>query len=312
LHTVLRLLVLIALITLPARALASPEGEALHKQALAAAEEGSYLKAKALWEKAYRHDNEPKYLFNLGLIAEESDKVLDALDYFERFLKEAPARAPYTALAPKARARVKALLQRVAVLEVVCESAGAEVFVDQIALGKGPLRQEVRLLQGQHLVVATLAGYHGETHTLQLYGGQRKQLSIVLKKIMPKVIRQKARMKYPMPRWVPWTILATGIVLTASGAVPMVYSSRAYDDYNASIDIFPPTGDLDLQKRGDALKGAGIGLFISGGLIAAGGLIALLLNRPRLVHERKATNTGQPRVHWLLPTARGSGLAWEF
>lgn len=53
----------------PARA--SPQGEKLHKRALAAAEEGSYQMAKGLWEKAFRLDQEPKYLYNLGLIAAE-------------------------------------------------------------------------------------------------------------------------------------------------------------------------------------------------------------------------------------------------
>lgn len=286
LATVLLATVLLAIAS-PGLALADSDAEALHRKALEAASDGSYREARQLWEKAYGINREPKYLFNLAQVAEESDRPTEALDLFERFIKEAGNRPQYQAYATKARARVKALLQRVAILEVRTEQAGVEVFVNQRSLGKGPLSVTMRLPQGKHLVVANLHGHHGQTHTMQLYGGQRRQLTITLDKIRPKIIRQKARVIYPMPRWLPWTILGVGLAVAAGGIAPMAMQKSAYDDYNASIDPpFMPKGDMDLKRRADRLYASGIALLVTGGVLAAAGLVTVLLNKPKVVHDR--------------------------
>jgi tetratricopeptide (TPR) repeat protein len=282
---------LLAASAMPASA--SPRGEKLHKRALAAAEEGSFREAKGLWEEAYRLDREPKYLYNLALIAEESDKSLEALTYYERFLTGAPNRKAYRRLRVKARARVKVLLQRVAILEVVAQQPGVEVFVDQRAMGKGPLRLSMRLTQGKHLVVASLAGHHGQTHKLKLLGGQKRKIVIVLSKIRPRVIKQKAQMRYPMPRWLPWTILGTGLAVAVAGIAPLVMQVQAYKDYNDSIDPpLLPKGVLSLKRKADTLYKTGIALVAVGGAVAVGGLLAVLLNRPKLVHKKPKERRG--------------------
>lgn len=270
-------------------AVASPRGDKLHKQALAAAEAGSYLKAKKLWQEAYQLDKEPKYLYNLGVIAEESDKPVVALGQYERFLKEAPDKPAYRALRTKAKARVAALLQRVAILEVAAEQPGVKVFVDQRAVGTGPLKHSVRVAPGEHLVVASLAGHLSQTHNLKLKAGERRKVVLRLKKIEA----AKSTMRYPMPRWLPWTLLGGGVAIALAGIIPMAMQVKAYDDYDDSIDpVLLPKGDLDLKRRADAIYGAGIALLAVGGAVAVAGVITILLNRPKLVTEKPEYKAG--------------------
>jgi tetratricopeptide (TPR) repeat protein len=281
-HLALWTVALVAASAAPAGA--SPRGEKLHKQALVAAEAGSYVKAKGLWEEAYRLDAEPKYLFNLGVIAEESDKPLEALTYYERFLKQAPDTPAYKALRVKATARVKALGMKVAILEISATQPGVEVFIDQRAVGKGPLQRSMRLSQGDHLVVATLAGHHGQTHKLKLMGGQTRKIDLVLKRI------EAGKVSYPMPRWLPWTVLGGGLAIALAGIVPMVLQVKAFDDYNDSIiPGLVPNGDLSLKKKGDRLYASGIALLAVGGAAAVAGLVMVLLNRPKAVREEPKT-----------------------
>jgi len=283
-HLTLWTVALLAASVVPAGA--SPRGEKLHKQALVAAEAGSFVKAKKLWEEAYRLDNEPKYLFNLGLIAEESDKPLEAHTYYERFLKKAPDKPAYKALRVKATARVQALGMKLATLEISATQPGVQVFVDQRTVGTGPLQQPMRLVAGEHLVVATLAGHHGQTRKVKLVGGQTQKIEIVLKKI------DAGKMRYPMPRWLPWTVLGGGLAIALAGIVPMVVQVKAYKDFNDSI-VYPgvPNGDPSLKKKADRIYASGIALLAVGGAVAVGGLVMVLLNRPKVVRKESEEKT---------------------
>lgn len=265
---------------------ASPKGEKLHKQALGAAEAGSYVKAKKLWEEAYRLDNEPKYLFNLGMIAVESDKPLEALTYYERFLKEAPDTGAYKGLRVKAAAQVKALAAKVATLQISATQPGVEVFVDQRSVGKGPLQHSMRLTAGEHLVVATLAGHHGQTQKVKLVGGQTRKLDLILKKI------EAGTARYPMPRWLPWTVLGGGLAIAAAGIIPMVLQVKAYKDYEDSIDQYHLNGDKALQTKADRIYASGIALLAIGGAVAVAGIVMVLLNRPKVVREEPKEKAG--------------------
>lgn len=259
------------------------ESEQIHRKALESAKNGFYVKARELWEKAYALDKNPKYLFNLGQICEEMDKPVEALDYFERFIATVSMDKKMLKLIDSARRKTKALAQRVSVLEIHALQAGVRVYVDQRLLGKGPLSTTVRLPQGKHIVVATLEGHHGETLTLSLYGGQRRKISIELKKILPKVIKYKASVRYPMPRWLPWTILGLGIATAASSIALFVSADDKYKTYDSNPAAYP-----DLKKKADHHRTGAIVLVVAGGIIAAGGLAAVFLNRPKLKHRREA------------------------
>ena len=286
------------LLVFPEAAQASPEGTKLHRQALDAAQAGLYRKARVLWEKAYALDKEPKYLFNLGLVAEQSEKDLEALEYFERFVKEAANKEGYAGLVEKARQHIQSLLKQVATLRVVAKQPNVLVFVDQISLGRGPLDKTVRLTKGKHLVVGTLAGYYGETKTINLSEGQSTSIELHLQKIKPKVVQlrpkvvqTKTHLVYPMPKWLPWTLLGTGLAVAASGIAPILMQKKKYDEYNDSIDDKHPVGIVSIKDEGKKLGYVGIALFSVGGALAAAGLVTVLLNKPKVVPDKPTNKT---------------------
>ena len=223
--------VVLCLLLSAGNALASPQGEGLHKKAIEAFNEGNYKKAKKLWGEAYALDKEPKYLYNLARMAQEMDHLIEATRHFEQFLKTAPTTPKYEKLIKNAKVHLAKMLTVVASVIVIAPQMGAQVVVAGRLLGSGPLRKKVRLRAGKHVVAVTLAGHHGETRTIELAGGDKRTLRIGLKKIKARIITKPGKLKYPLPRWLPWTGLGLGLAVAAGGAGSLVVSKNTFDKH---------------------------------------------------------------------------------
>lgn len=275
--------VVLCLLLSAGSALASPQGKGLHKKAIEAFNDGDYKKAKKLWVEAYATDKEPKYLYNLARMAQEMDHPIEASQYFERFLETAPTTPKYEKLIKNAKIHLAKTLTVVATVVVIAPQKGAQVVVAGRLLGSGPLRKKVRLKAGKHVVAVTLAGHHGETRTIELVGGDKRTLRIQLKKIKARIITKPGKLKYPLPRWLPWTGLGLGLAVAAGGAGSLVASKNTFDKYDRGVSV--GNVDPDVEKSAIQYRSLGIGLLVVGGVIAGAGLIAVFLNRPKLVRD---------------------------
>jgi len=288
---------------------ASPRGKRLHKQAVDAYGDGNYVLAKKLWERAFARDREPKYLYNLGRMAQEMDRPVLALTYFERFLKLAPGTAGYRKLKQRAVKHARALRRRVATLTVVTEQSGVRVFVDRKSLGTGPLRSSVRLGSGSHVVSASMRGHYGITKTLELTGGERRTFTIRLSKIKPKVITKPGKMKYPLPRWLPWAGFAAGLAIVGGGAGFLVGAKNKFNEYDRLVGI--GTIDEALEKEAIKFRSLGTAFLIIGGVLAGTGLLGVLLNRPKLVDAGADESIGREAPRLQITPVIGSWVGFH-
>lgn len=94
----------------------SDEVEALNAEAIAKFQAGEYDEAVALFEQAYALSPEPNYLFNIGRVYEEKGDIENAVEFYERFVKQ-----------PKVELQARELaVERLRVLRAVLEETQRE------------------------------------------------------------------------------------------------------------------------------------------------------------------------------------------
>ena len=238
-------------------------------------------------------------------MAQEMARPVEALGYFERFLAAVPRTRKYAKLINNAEGHVTALKKQVATLEVVIPQRGASVFVDQRALGVGPLKKTIRLSPGRHLVSVSLHGHQTETRAVEISAGARQQTTVVLKPIPTRVkvvVARKSRVVRRMPRWLPWTILGVGVAVGLASAGPLVMAKKQFEEYDNSVAIGQE--DLSLKTWGERNRSAGYAMIAIGGAIAAGGVVTLILNLPRRVPvKEKPAGSANPTLPVIVPFA---------
>lgn len=99
------------------------------------------------FERAYQLSNNYKILFNIALVYRDMNNFAGAIDTFDRYFAEGGSD-----IDPYRRAEVDAEYDRlkmyVAQLTVTANLAGAEVFVDDVPVGKTPFEKPLRINAG--------------------------------------------------------------------------------------------------------------------------------------------------------------------
>lgn len=269
-------------IGVPALARAAPAGEtappaaaprdaarALVVQGVAELQRGDYLKALELFQRAYALFPSPKILFNLGQVYRELGRIVDALDAYERFLREAPKNTRPGLLA-LARQHVVSLKGQVATILVQVKEPGAAIVVDGKEVGVTPMDVPYRVMPGAHAVVVRKAGFLPATAAVTVAAGQRLVRRMTLKKPSSKVvvrqvvyqIRRKPRKGWP----VFWTGVAATAALGAALAVTgslTLYELGIYKDTTQTV-----SRRLLAVERGRRYRWATDGLIIAAGASA--------------------------------------------
>jgi hypothetical protein len=170
--------------TPPARA---QEGATEARRRLAEAERHlaghRYVEALAALRAAYALRPDPQIQYRIGLVEELLGHPAEAIAALELFL--ARAKGAPTAWTADARRRSRALHLRVGTVEVVCEEAGAELFVDGKSRGLTPITAPFLLLAGVHQISLRKEGFLPFDQTIELEAGQPVRLVARLEPASP-------------------------------------------------------------------------------------------------------------------------------
>ncbi len=137
-----------------------------------------YERAIEVYAGAYAVHPLPELLYNLGRANEALGRFPAALEYLERFHREAPpallARIPeFTTLLAEVRGKITTLHLR-------CKVPGARVLVRGSVVGETPLTAPVRLTAGVAEIVVEKDGYVPYRLRLDLRGGAERTLEVAL------------------------------------------------------------------------------------------------------------------------------------
>jgi len=264
---------------------AQGEADRLFEQGVAARKAGKLTEAEALFQKAWALKKTWDIAANLGLAELNLGKLVEGAEHVYFAITELPPSESDTMRENLAKA-FAAARPDIAGIDVKCDVDGAEVLVNGTSKGTTPQRRTLMVAPGQVTIEVRKEGYAPERRTLTMQKGGSQQLQIALVKQTPSPERSK----------VPAVVLGGvsvaslvaggalfGVSMTA-GAELRAGAPRGSDGGLLCRKTPEPPASTSAQCDGWRAKAAeagtignaGIGLFVVGGVAAAGAVAAYL------------------------------------
>jgi len=177
------LLMILSISILAARAQAQADPKAAAREhfakGVAAFDDRRFAEAAEEFEEAYRLSPAFVVLYNIGQVDVVLGRSVDAVDAFDKYLKEGASAVP-----PERRREVEGEIEkqaaRIGTIAVRTFPDGAELRVDGRRIGITPLARPVRVTAGRHNVAATLAGRATQVRDVDVGGRAEIALELTL------------------------------------------------------------------------------------------------------------------------------------
>lgn len=286
---------------------AAPEADRLFEQGVAARKEGKLTEAEALFQKAWALKKTWDIAANLGIVQLNLGKLPEGMDHVYYAITELPP-AESDAMRDKLLAAFDSKRGEVGGIDVHCNVQGAEVLVNGTPKGTTPIRRTFFVAPGQVTIEVRKEGYVPQRRTVQAGKASSEQYELTLVKETPPPERSK------VPALVIGgvsvaSLVAGGVlygVSATTGAELRAGAPRGSDgELLCRKTVEPPSSataacDAWRAKAAEAgtLGNAGIGLFVVGGVAAAGAVAAYLL--------WPAASPSQPASAWRVTPVVGA------
>lgn len=235
------------------------EAQTRFRRALELYQEGNLDAARTEFRRAYEIAPSFKVLYNLGQIEFELQNYPAALSAFTRYLTEGGEQIP-EARKTQVEKDIEKLHARVATIDLKVNVEGAQIAVDDVALGTAPLTTPLLVSAGRRKISVSHPGYVSETRNLDLGGGDRSAVEISLQEVAP----ASAALTMPVPmahaettpspsrqqRSIPWAGWSVTTLLAASagvtGGLALSTSQKLRQDRG---QLGADRGELDHRQR---------------------------------------------------------------
>lgn len=254
----------------------------------------------ALVEFKLAYELLPNYnvLYNLGQTARELKDWAAALSAFERYLRDGGSKVP----APRAKevqAAVEELRQKVGKIKITTNVEGAEILVDDVAVGKAPLPDSVLVNAGRRKLSATSSGYTPAQRMVDVAAAAETDASLELVKIGASTPPPPPPPEEPPPN--PSTPIGAWIALAGTGAGAIVtgvmggLAISARGTLKDELGKFPGNKQAisDAQSKTKALA---LGADVTLGITAAGAVTTAVLFALASRAPQKAPEKAPPAV----------------
>ena len=217
--------------------------------------DGDLTTALIEFKRAYAAAPNYRLLYNLGQVSHEMRDYTEAQRYFQQYLKEGAGE-----IEPARKQEVELVLakiaNRIASVVVSCNLSGAEIFVDDVSVGKSPMGEPVRVSAGTRRISAAISGRQRVTQVVEAGGGD----TLVVKLEFAPAVKAEANVAHndtgaqpapessgPSPAL--WLGIGTGALGVGAGvmAVLAASDSAAYQD---ALDR--PTSSEELASLHDS------------------------------------------------------------
>jgi hypothetical protein len=277
------------------------EGNALFAQQAHAPALEKYKAAIAIWDH-------PAIRFNMAVTLIRLDRMLEAADELEKAL-----RFGATPFAPEMYQQALdfqiLVRKQLGYVEATCTQPDAHISLDGKPWFEAPGTQKLRVTTGEHVIVAERKGYMTSSRRVVVAGGATVNETLELLPVDSAVL-----LKYPYPKWVPWTVTGGGVALAVSGLGVWLWGRSQMDRVQAEFAMTCPNGcpssfsdhpSLAEGRDSARLKGnIGVSMMVTGGVATIAGVVMTVLDRPKRI---------LPNVE-LAPAAGGATarVGWRF
>ncbi len=198
---------------------AAEEGKAHFLRGVALFQEGDFRSALVEFRRAYELSHNYKVLYNLGQTDFELQDYAGARSSFQRYLAEGGGEIE-AARRASVEEDIKKLGARVARVEIKANVADAEVLVDDVVVGKTPLKEPVLVSIGRRKITLQKGGAVSAPRFVELAGGDLAPVTLELAEGAPAVTGPAAPVAPPVvvvaPASHPRTALWAGVGATGA------------------------------------------------------------------------------------------------
>jgi hypothetical protein len=177
----------------PAEAQTDPKASADEhfKKGVAAFKERRFGDAAPEFEEAYRLSPAYVVLFNIGQVNAALGRSIEAVDAYERFLKQGASAVPAERVR-EVEAEIAKQLDRIGTVALRTSPEGAEIRLDGKLLGRTPLPRPIRATVGTHTLDVILKGYAPQVQEVDVIGKAERTLNLTLEPDPPPVSAETA------------------------------------------------------------------------------------------------------------------------
>jgi tetratricopeptide (TPR) repeat protein len=266
-------------------------------------DENNFHGALAELQRAYELAPSYKILFNIGQVEMELQDYAGALRAYTRYLSEGGPDVP-AERGKQVRADLERLRGRVGKIEVQT-AAGAEVLIDDVAVGFAPLPEPVAVNAGRHKVTVHIAGKEPVSRVYDVAGRQEISAAIANDAVAsiapgapvvpaaPTVVDAPAPRRIPLPVYVSWGV--TGAFGLTTGVLALVARSANNDLANLR-GSFGVTAAQLVAQRDSVHRDALLTDLALGATLASAG-VAAYLTLTRMEHGAPPERARTVQVH---------------
>jgi hypothetical protein len=285
---------------------ASEEGKAHFQRGVALFQEGDFRSALVEFRRSYELSHNFKVLYNIGQTEYELQDYAGALRSFRRYLVEGGGEID-AARRASVEEEVKKLLLRVARVEIKTGADGAEVLVDDVVVGKTPLKEPVLVSIGRRKITLQKGGAVSSARFVELAGGDQTSVTLELHEggaatptgPTPPPVTPPPTTLPPAPppsRTGLWASLATTGALTVGAVVTGVLALQSYNDTQNKLGTLGVKGSDVQSAHGKTVALAATTDVLGGLAIAMAGVtIGFAVTGGKSAEPPKAAITLGPR-----------------
>lgn len=238
------------------------------------------------YKRAFELYPDPSLLYRMGLSAERTGNIFDAIDYLERFVDAVPDDKTAKQVAERLE-DLRAKMPARFMLE--SDPAGATVYADSMqseSLGTTPLQVDVE--PGSRVFFFEMEGFQNEVRNAEAKRGENPAISVTLKEARSLAIVDPNESVGASPDgegsnfavW-GWVTTGLGVATLATGGVFSFMSMQATDDVNSYDKRAPGATQAELNGLKDDANGyydTSIYLYAAGGVLTAAGVTLLVID----------------------------------
>ncbi len=243
--------------------------------------DGAYEAALVEFQRAYDLNPSYKILYNIGLILQQLNDFAGAMKAFQRYLSEGKSDVTLTRKVEVDKT-LSALRQNVGTVDVQMNVQGAEVKVDDVAVGSYPLPEALLVNAGRRRISATKDDLT-DTKVIDIAGGEKA--TVTLKLVTPPkngattsttatslVQPPPPPLVTPSKSGTPWVLWSITGGLAITGGVFGILALKSSSTLKNDRDVFGVTHSTLDDQQSKTKQFALIADIAFAGAVVAGGL----------------------------------------
>jgi tetratricopeptide (TPR) repeat protein len=236
-------------------------------------QDGDLRAALIEFKRAYAASPNYRVLYNMGQVCNELREYTDAQRHFQTYLADGADEIP-AARRREVESVLAKLSGRIATLVLSTNLAGAELFVDDVSVGKSPLPEPVRVSTGTRRISAAISGRPRVTQVVEAAGGDTLPVRLDFSPSAAETAHSASRSapdashKSGGPGPVLWLGIGTGALAVSAGVMSYL-AARDSASYQDALHRKTTPHELDELDKSASNKALVADILIGATVVAA-------------------------------------------